>query len=933
MSCTVRGGAWRLGLLAIGLAGLLGCGESLTKEELLARAQAAIDSSDYNAAVVDVKTALQDAPGDAAGRRMMGEILLKQRYFDQAAEEFRRSLNASFRSDVAVLYARSLIDAGEPEEVVDLHREGFFNQAASSPAFLAELARAQIGSGDYFAASDTLDTVEAGDASLASVRRVRALLLAQSGGDLAVPADLLAALVEDQPEDADAWGLYGAILQAQGRLAEATDAFARAGELDRYRFTDRLSRLMLLLELQRYDEARVVLDKLNSQLPDNPALYYARAHLAMVDEDPDKALEGLTEVLNANPGHTPSLFLAANANLRKGNLATAQSQLESFLRARPRNLNAQQMLASIHLERGQPAKALEITRSVLDVDPTNQTAAMLHAQGLVAEGRYAESASIYADLVAASPDSPSLRAAFGEVLLRSGDAKRGAVELRAAIELAPDEEAIWKRLAEGYLEGGDVESARAAISEYRSAFPESGGPDLLLAKMSLGEKDLEGARSYLDAALAIDPDNAEARRGRAGIAVRDGDLELAASILAAEGEKETPDLQNLLSLAAVEERRGDMAAMERVLLWAIDAFPRELTPRMAFARRAILDDRPAEALDVLTPVRDLYSEDARLQRALVGIFLELEQPSTAATVARKLVDLLPDDYRAYRLAARAERQAGDLPAAEEYLRTAVRLAPEDIDLRERLVESLLLQGKLTEASDALAEVPESVVPAELIELARGRIELSLGDPAEAELMLRRAYERQPSTGSLLYLSAALSRNDKADEAVGLLERWSKENPQDIVILTQLGGLKALRGDDAGAAVAYEELFEQSPRDPVVLNNLAWSLRQSDPARALELVDAALAEAPGNPAILDTKAVVLVASGDPAEALAILDQLEEQLGPTPPLQFHRAEALLAAERTDEARQVLERLVEGPVFPEQAKAKALLEALPGSDQLPD
>jgi len=247
-------------LLVVSLAVLVACGQDLTREELLDRARGALVEGNVNAAVVDVKTALQQSPNDAEGRRLYGEILLQQRNLPQAAEEFRRSLNASFKPQVAVLYAHALVDAGQPEDVVDLDAEGFFDAVADDPAYLAARARAEAGDGNFFAAADTLDEAEALDPSLPAVRRARALVLAQHTGDLAAAAELLEELVAEHPEDADGWSLYAGILRARGDLAEAEAAYARAGELNRFRLPDRLNHMMLLIESEQYDAAEVALE-------------------------------------------------------------------------------------------------------------------------------------------------------------------------------------------------------------------------------------------------------------------------------------------------------------------------------------------------------------------------------------------------------------------------------------------------------------------------------------------------------------------------------------------------------------------------------------------------------------------------------------------------------------------------------------------------
>ena len=306
-------------------------------------------------------------------------------------------------------------------------------------------------------------------------------------------------------------------------------------------------------------------------------------------------------------------------------------------------------------------------------------------------------------------------------------------------------------------------------------------------------------------------------------------------------------------------------------------------------------------------------------------FLKLEQPGAAVNAGRQLARLLPDDPLALRLAAQAERLDENLPEAAELLRKAVKLAPDDIQTRKLLIETLFLQGDLEGTSEELAKLPESFSGADLIDFARGRLALSLGDAEAAERLLRRAHQRQPNSASMLFLSSALLQAGKGDEALEMLESWAKANPEDGVILNQLGSLRAVRGEDEAAAAIYGKLLELYPDDVISMNNLAWSLREQDPDRALALVDKALEKAPGNPAILDTKAMALMYAGEFDAALATLDEVAGSAGEVPPVTFHRAQVLAAAGRKEEARALLEKLVAGQPFAEQKKAQALLETL--------
>ena len=386
-----------------------------------------------------------------------------------------------------------------------------------------------------------------------------------------------------------------------------------------------------------------------------------------------------------------------------------------------------------------------------------------------------------------------------------------------------------------------------------------------------------------------------------------------------------PDLRNLLVLASVEERRGDMEAMERVLRRALDVYPDALEPRLLLGRYALQRNRPGEAVDLLTPLRESHGDDPRLQETLVNAFMALEQPGAAANAGRRLALLAPENPDALRLAALAELADENVRSAEDYLRKGLGIDPNRGDLRRLLVETQFLKNDAASVAGELAGVSDSFSDAELGEFARTSVSMRRADPEAFGRLLQLAHDREPSRASTLFVGFQNLREGRADAALETFDRWLADHPKDTLMLRQVGDLHASRGEDALAAAAYELLYEQLPNDIATLNNLAWSLRATDTQRALELVDSALSQAPAAPAILDTQAMVLMHAGRYDEALRTLEQVAEAVGDTPAVAFHRAQILAEAGRIDEAREMLEALVEGPEFPEQGEAGRLLRSL--------
>ncbi|MEQ8802615.1 MAG: tetratricopeptide repeat protein, partial [Haliea sp.] len=255
--------------LAISLA-LAGCSKPLSHDELLARATDAFAEGKLNAAEIDAKTALQQDTRSAEGRRLLGQVYLRQRALAEAAVEFEKSLESAQDPAVAVLYAEALLGAGDAQKLVDLHEDTGFAYLADEPAWLALVARAQAQSGDTFTAEHTLSRALELAPEDPQVRLAQAFVAVRHTGEIADAEAILKALTESHPEFEEAWSLYGSLKQARGDFATAEAAFATASKLNHFRLNDRLGLVATLVEQGKHEEAGKELEKLEQIIPDHP---------------------------------------------------------------------------------------------------------------------------------------------------------------------------------------------------------------------------------------------------------------------------------------------------------------------------------------------------------------------------------------------------------------------------------------------------------------------------------------------------------------------------------------------------------------------------------------------------------------------------------------------------------------------------------------
>ncbi len=900
---------------------IAGCSKSLDHDDLLARATDAYRAGQLNAAVVDVRTALQQNPDSAAARRLHGEILLSQRAMVDAASNLERSLQAEESAEVAALYARALNGSGESRKVVEDHEAGRFAFAEDHPGYVAQVVIARVNTRGGEQVQDKLFDALAEHPDNSELAIAHAYLLGHHNRAWAEAADILREVTEREPNNDEAWSLLGLALRVTGDTEGARDAYRQAGELNPFRFEDRMAHISLLIDRGDHEEADRLLSRLENV--DHPEVHYARARLLMHDGNSDQAVRKLQQVLAVNPEHIGALYMAGVANAQLGNLSTAEGQLRRFLSHAPGHAEASTNLAQLYLALDEPARAESLIRGVVRNHPDNMRAVNILGMALAAQGLDAETA-LYEELAGTSPDSPATRLQFGTQLLRSGELQRGIDELQNARDLDPHNPDIRSRLVLAHLLNNDGDQARAEASDYLQVAGDQPDPHILAGRLSLHEGDFEAAEAHFTRASEIHPDNLESRDGLAMIAMQRGDADRARSLLA-----NAEDMDGLLMLAGVQEQQGDHEGVISTLQRAGTAYPDRIEPPLTEARYLFRQEAYDEAIAKGESLREDHGDDARVHQLLTGAYLASGSPEQALDSANRLLELAPGNPRALRLAAQAELVNDNAAQAEAHLRTIIDSHPDDVDTRRLLVETLLHQGKLREMNEELGKLPEGVIPPAQLLTARGRLALETGDLEQALELLSAAYDRQPNSTTLVFLSQAYMLKGETGEAESLLQAWLKDHPNDGPILHQLGSLYVSSGNDDGAVEMYERLLVESPDDVIALNNLAWLYREAEQDRALELASRAVELAPGHGAVTDTYAMVRYHRGEYSEALAANQKALESAPDNPQLLYHRARILADSGQSGDAREILEGLAEREVqFPEREDAMGLLERLSGS-----
>ncbi|MBT9513468.1 MAG: BCSC C-terminal domain-containing protein [Acidovorax sp.] len=229
----------------------------------------------------------------------------------------------------------------------------------------------------------------------------------------------------------------------------------------------------------------------------------------------------------------------------------------------------------------------------------------------------------------------------------------------------------------------------------------------------------------------------------------------------------------------------------------------------------------------------------------------LERASRAGSASRWKQALDSATYWSLVEQATSERERGDAAAARRTLEQAVRLNPAEVTAE-------------TDLADLLVEA---------------------GQYDAAEAAYRRVLARQADNPDAVRgLVGVLAQNNKAAEALALVEKLSPSQQEKVGALGRLRAAQALgqaraateRGDTAAARVALEDALLNDPASPWVRLDLArLYLRMGAVAEARGVMDGLLLSNPHMPEALYASALLASEASDWPSALALLDRIPEK----------------------------------------------------------
>ncbi len=889
-------------------------------------ARAYLEKGDVNAAVIQLKNALQSDPDNVAARYLLGEIYVRLGNGPAAEKELRKARERGLDEPrVVVALGRAYLLQGKYDAVLDEIKPDARGDEVEATVLLIR-AQALMG-------LRRLDEAEAAvrqaaslqpDAATVHLALARVLVLK---GDAKTAEEEIDKAIAGSDALVDAWVLKGELRRLKRDFETALEAFGRALDLAPDSVAAHLGRAATLIDLGRDEDARADIERVREIAKDHPLASYLAALIAARKKDYATAEDELLKVLRRADNHLPSIFLYGAVSYARNNLEQAESYLSRFVKASPDNAPARKLLAATLIRKKLPGRAIELLLPVIEQTPEDAQTLALLGSAYMQKRDFAKSTEYFQKAVEASPSTTStLRTQLALSQMAIGKSELALSELKAAFELNADEVQAGILLALAQIKKRDYEGALASAKELEARLADNPLPFNLEGAAYLGLGKVDEARKSFEKALAIRSDYFPARMNIAQLDLRAGETEAARAQYQAILEKEKNHVGALMALAELAAREKKTKEAIALLERARETNPKAVQPRLRLVNVYIAQRAGEKALAVARELETIAGDNPEALYALARAQMAAGEVDSAIVTYRRLIGLRPDSGPALVGLAGAQIQAKDFAAARETLAKAQKAAPDYLPGRTAAIQLELLDKKydaaLALARELSADYPKAFVGPMLEGDALMRKEAF----AEAAKAYRRANERQASAAVALRLYNAWRRAGDMEAAFAALRDWVEANPKDRRIRAALAGayLNAARYTDAIAE--YEKLLAASPENPILLNNLAWAYYKVGDTRARDYAQRAYDKAPQSSEIADTLGWILVNEGERERGLALLKEAAAQAPDQSEIRYHLAVALNAVGRRDEARRELETVVRsGRPFNGLDEARRLLRAL--------
>ena len=879
---------------------------------------------DIRGAGLELRSAVRDQPKNAEAHYRLAEVQLLENDPIAAEREARLARRTGYDAAAAnAVAAQAMLRQGQFQALLDEFKTDGLQPAQAKPLLITR-ALAQLN----------LRDLPAAEASAAEAERI-----APNDPDAALAAGRVAAAKRDydtaeksvdralalSPKMVDALLVKGQIAYARGDRGAALAAFSAAVDAAPGNIAARVERANILMLNNEDAKSRADVDAVLKTDPRNAAARYMQAVLLIRAKDykgADAAFQRLSGQVDTFPR---GLYFLALDKAELGDTAQAVDAIEKYVARYPSDPEGLKLLARINLAARQPDGVIRALSPAAKAGKADAETLDLLGQAYTLKGAAPQAVQTLQQASTLAPDNTDVLSHLAAGRLMAGDTTGATSTRERALQVTPEQPRGELARVVTSLDSGKIDEAQAALDKMRAQTGNTEVVDNLTGTIRLARLDLAGAEQQFRANVDKYPNSAQAKL-------------------------------NLARVLTLQDKRDDA---EGVLEGALKQDPANPAFLSAFTGLVLQQNQVGRAVSAVEAAHQAAPGNVGVTAGLSQLYVRAGDPKKALDLLNQQGGALPPVL----LAARAQAQfaSGDQDAARQTWQDLLSQQPKDIGLRRLLVSALTQAKKFDEAKRVVQQglqlqpgnlallatsigvaQQEGGAPAALAEadrlrqdpanmpvagILKGDVLMQAGRYADAAAAFRAEYAQAPTAALAVRAANALNAAGQRNAADQQLRDWLAKHPDDPEAMRLVASLEVASGQYTQAEPKLLYVLKDRPNDPVVLNNLAYTMEAQGKPGALDYARRAFLADP-SPAVADTLGWILAAHGDASNALPLLRQAAEAQPKDPAVKYHLALALNDAGHKQEAIDLLNAVVGASnTFTDKPKAQALLDQLTG------
>jgi putative PEP-CTERM system TPR-repeat lipoprotein len=894
-------------------------------EQYIQEAKSYLEKDEPNAAIIQLKNALQENPTSIEARLMLGKIYLQAGDGASAEKEFERAkkLNAAksyWEQDLAKAYLLQR----KYHEILDNISDDPNSSSEARVAILLIRGDAHLGLRQLKEARETFGQAQTvnSESQEAMLGLIMADIAENKRSEALTGVD---SLLSRYPDNVSALVLRAELNMQTGGVDVARTDFNKAISLQGKNARALLGRANINLASGKLEETKSDLAELEKLVPGHPKLLHLSGAVALLEKDLDKADTLLQQAHTADPNNLQTQTMLGATNLYKGNLEAAHEHLSQVLKAQPALLPAIKLLASVQHKLKQPEEVIALLEPASRYYPNDAQLMAMLGTAYMQVKRFEEGSALMSKAIEISPDLASYRTQLALGLLAQGKTGEAIHELESTTGMEQEFVQADVLLVLSHINKKDYDKALEASMALEKKSPDNPVSYNLtgLAYLIAGKKD--EAEQRFKKALQIDPNFITAHANLARLAMQKDDIEQAKKQLEEALKKAPKNTTVLLGLADIAKRKGELAHMNELLERAHHGEPKSSRPGLILAQNYLTEGEPLKALRISSQLATDFPKEPAVLVTHGKAQITAGDAINAVTTFKRLQDIVKN-AETLQLLGNAQQAAKQFDDARVSYQQALEEKPDFVPVLIGQYSLELSTGNLelalTHARSIQKALPDKSIGYEFEATAFA----FQNKPKQAIPLYEKAQQMQASEKVTLLLAGQYEAAGDPERGLSLLNDWITQHPDQLQPQLNLSMMLLSQGRNDESIAAYEKILQTDKNNLIALNNLAWLYSTKNDKRASQIGKQAYELAPRRPEIIDTYGWILVQEGDYKRGSEILKQAAELAPKNQEIVYHLGYALNKQGEKQLAKAFLKRAIAIDEKSELAKtAQKLIESL--------